>query len=181
MSRLVCGVGVNDIDRLGKSFYYKTWANMLKRCYSEAYQKDRPTYKGCTVCEEWLLFSNFRDWMRSFSWVGKHLDKDIIIPGNKVYSPETCCFIDQKTNSLLVKCLGTKPLGFTLHKPTGKYLAQIRIEGVNKYLGIFNTSKGAGNAYKTEKHRILMSVADGFSDERIKAGLVGHAEIILNG
>ena len=41
---------------------YKTWQHMLERCYDEKYQLRKPTYKGCTVCEEWHNFQNFAEW-----------------------------------------------------------------------------------------------------------------------
>lgn len=41
---------------------YKTWTDMLQRCYDEKYQKRQPTYIGCEVCDEWLNFQNFAKW-----------------------------------------------------------------------------------------------------------------------
>ena len=76
-SKLVSGVGINDADyevqkytvvsgkrkRIWICPYYITWTHMLQRCYSEKSQLKHPTYKGCTVCDEWLIFSNFKTWM----------------------------------------------------------------------------------------------------------------------
>ena len=58
-----------------------------------------PTYKGCSVSEEWLRFSNFKRWMEKQDWDGKQLDKDILFEGNKVYSAETCVFVTSVVNS----------------------------------------------------------------------------------
>ena len=93
--KLVCGVGINDADyavvewetigyvngkqnqkRVWECPYYKVWGSMLKRCYSDKYQERYQTYKGCTVSEEWLTFSNFKNWMEKQDWEGKHLDKE---------------------------------------------------------------------------------------------------------
>lgn len=63
--------------------YYRTWKSMLKRCYSAKYQERCPTYKGCTVSEDWLVFTNFRDWMMAQDWEGKQLDKDLLFEGIK--------------------------------------------------------------------------------------------------
>ena len=61
---LICGVGVNDANYAtsGKRMcpFYRRWINMLERCYSEKFQEKNPTYRGCSVCEEWLTFSNFK-------------------------------------------------------------------------------------------------------------------------
>ena len=67
MSRnLVAGVGINDADynvtlhdkETGKCIiwscpYYSRWKGMLVRCYSSNHKNKQPSYKGCTVCEEW--------------------------------------------------------------------------------------------------------------------------------
>lgn len=122
MRKLVAGVGVNDVsysvkvsrelerDSSGKRVrevifscpYYKVWENMLNRCYNEKYHIKRPSYKGCSVCEDWKYFSNFRDWMSNQKWEGMHLDKDLIDKGNKVYSKDTCMFIPPKINSFII-------------------------------------------------------------------------------
>ncbi len=99
---LVCGVGINDADYVVRrrnpdgSYwlcpYYHRWTNILIRCYNKFSLEKRPTYVGCSVCPEWIYFMNFRSWMEKQGWEGKHLDKDIITQGNKVYSPEKLCF-----------------------------------------------------------------------------------------
>lgn len=109
-TKKVCGVGINDADYAtqgrdkitGKRWwcpYYSRWHSMIKRCYSEKYQEKNPTYKGCAVCEEWLYFSNFKRWVEEQDWKGKHLDKDFLVEGNKVYGPDTCVFMDGSLNT----------------------------------------------------------------------------------
>ena len=78
---------------------YTTWHNMLERCYSEKAQAIHPTYKGCTVCDEWHNFQNFAKWFLANNKDGLHLDKDIKTKGNKVYSPENCMFVSQVDNN----------------------------------------------------------------------------------
>ena len=110
----VFGVGTNDADYIidrridGKRVacpIYRAWKNMLKRCHSDKYQKDRPTYIGCSVCKEWLTFSNFRRWMLTQDWQGKQIDKDIKFKGNKIYSPETCMFVTNKENTIEARAM----------------------------------------------------------------------------
>lgn len=61
---LVCGFGINDANynieviinnKKIRCPYYKRWRNMLERCYSAKHHAKYPTYKNCTVCDEWLL------------------------------------------------------------------------------------------------------------------------------
>ena len=76
---------------------------MLGRAYSNKYKQIQPTYEGVTVCEEWHFFMRFRAWMMQ-DCEGKHLDKDILFEGNKVYSPDTCVFVDGVVNTFLNDC-----------------------------------------------------------------------------
>lgn len=108
MAKLVCGVGLNDCSGWGSSInkgtyeyrVYRTWHGMITRCYSDRFQNLHPTYKGCTVCDRWLTLSNFAEDIKKIPnydlWVkgiNSFLDKDIRVPGNKVYSPITCMFV----------------------------------------------------------------------------------------
>ncbi|CAM0054035.1 HNH endonuclease [Vibrio phage D478] len=175
------GVGINDIPGSGRSKEYKIWMNMLKRCYCKSYQKSKPSYAGVTVCDEWLTFSNFKKWIDKQDWHGKQLDKDIVEPGNKVYRPDACCFIPQSLNSILNKCLSDRsPVGFTKHKKTGKFVAQIRMAGKNIYLGLFSSETEASKAYRIAKGAILKEEADKQSDLRVRNGLIKHSEVILS-
>ena len=126
--KLVYGIGINDLaepmweDGKARKFY-STWASMLQRCYSEKCQARNPTYHGCSVCDEWLLLSNFKVWFDANYRDNMALDKDILIPGNKIYSPESCSFVPGYINSLLCDsgaARGDLPLGVIAQKPNPK-------------------------------------------------------------
>ena len=153
---LAYGVGVNDanyITHIKKNnkliwacpFYIK-WYDMLKRCYSLKYHKVSPTYIGCSVCPEWRYFSKFRLWMELQNWKGMELDKDLLVKGNQVYSPDTCCFIPNSINSLFSS--GTKknnldlPKGVTL-TANGKYVVSVRIRTGKRYRKTISSLKEA--------------------------------------
>lgn len=169
--RLVCGVGINDSDHQTSKIvsgkvvtcpFYRKWKKMIERCYSEKWQEKCPTYKGCSVCSEWLTFSNFREWMDRQNWNGNHLDKDIILSGNKIYSPDTCIFIPQAINSLLTdsgSLRGKHPIGVTYDSRDMKFRAQIRRYAKNTNLGNFNTEHEASSAYLTAKSAHVTIVA----------------------
>ncbi|EOX1555450.1 hypothetical protein ACPD0L_000751 [Vibrio cholerae] len=76
----------------------RVWRHMLYRCYAEKAKLTHPTYGECTVCDEWHNFTNFYHWYKENYIEGYHLDKDIKVPGNKVYSPETCMFVSHTEN-----------------------------------------------------------------------------------
>lgn len=79
---------------------YKVWTGIIQRCYSERLHKVRPTYKDCTVCDEWLNYQVFAEWFELNYIKGFDLDKDIKIDGNKMYGPETCLFVSPKDNAI---------------------------------------------------------------------------------
>lgn len=93
---------------------YKTWKNMLMRCYDEKYYTIHTTYKDCKVCNEWLCFQNFAEWYYEhyYEIEGQsiQLDKDILFKGNKVYSPQTCIFVPQRINCLFPSRIKNKSI-----------------------------------------------------------------------
>lgn len=142
---------------------YKSWAHILERGYSKKYKLKFPTYKDVTVCTEWHCFQNFASWYEE-NWKpymeGWHLDKDILLKGNKIYSPETCAFVPSELNTLFnfLNMLKTNPLlGIRLIK--GRY--QVRL-GKNKSSSskTFNTETEALQAYKTSKEIHIKEMAE---------------------
>lgn len=81
---------------------YIRWRDMLKRCYCLKYQKNNPSYIGCTVDKRWHNFQIFAEWFEENYTESYHLDKDILVKGNKVYSSETCCFVPRVLNNHIV-------------------------------------------------------------------------------
>lgn len=183
--KLLCGVGVNDsnyktsmiID--GKTLrcpYYKRWQSMIVRCYSKEFAARRPTYSECYVCDEWLIFSNFKKWMEKQNWKGMDLDKDVLYQGNKVYGPSTCIFISPQLNLLLgnsKKSRGKYPQGVSFHKQTGKFRAALSVDGKNTHIGLFDSEGEAYSAYKKEKYNLIKQAASNLNDS-LKTALLNY-------
>ena len=138
---------------------------MITRCYSENNLKRHSTYAGCTVCDEWLTFSIFKDWMHNQDFKNKELDKDIKSKGSKIYSPETCLFVDRRVN-LLVNTQPRKgvslPLGVTeTTQKSGrlKYIAQCNTGDGGTYVGSYDNPGEAFEAYKEFKYKVIQEVA----------------------
>lgn len=145
--------------------FYNIWRNMLSRCYSKKEQLRFPTYKICSVVEEWHNFQNFAQWFyENYNhkvMEGWHLDKDILIKGNKIYSPETCCFVPNEINGLFVKSnsvRGLYPIG--VNKKGNKYQSNVSKNSIFEYLGTFDTPEEAFQAYKIVKEDWIKEVAD---------------------
>jgi len=190
---LVFGVGVNDwigavwVD--GKVIReYQLWQNMLQRCFDEKYKQNQPTYEGVTCSKEWLSMTNFIEdvsQMRGFGLDGWALDKDILQKGNKLYSKDNCCFVPQEVNNLLTKrdkARGEYPVGVYFNKASGKFMAQLRINGKLKHLGYFTTTEEAFQVYKTAKEAHIKLVAQKWQhllDERVFQALLDY-EVTIN-
>lgn len=172
MRKLVCGVGVNDADyivyptingKIERCPYYTRWVGMIQRCYDPKCHARYPTYINCYVCEEWMVFSNFKRWMQNQDWKGKDLDKDILFNGNKVYGPDTCVFIAPEINKLLNDSAATRgsyPQGVCYEKSRKKYKAQCTVSGKPKKLGRYQTQEEASAAYKEFKYKLIANIAN---------------------
>lgn len=177
----VYGVGYIDYEKTkdenGKTVKsYFVWENMLMRCYSDEYQKKEPTYKDCYVCEEWLNYSNFKNWFNDnyYEIDGQQmaLDKDILVKGNKAYSPNTCVFVPQNVNNLFRKrnkARGKYPIGVYKPNNSNKYKVYCNVfnneKKQYKYLGYYNTIEDAFNAYKKFKETEIKQIADEYKDK----------------
>ena len=175
---IVYGVGVNDADyKVGGCPFYNTWVEMLRRCLSDKEKSRHRTYREAFSCEDWLTFSNFKAWMELQPWQGNDLDKDILVVGNKMYSPETCVFVPSYINTLLVKgdaIRGNWPLGVSLLKDQlslGRkkvFRASIKDKrgvSIQKNLGHFETSAEAHKAWQLAKYDIMSRRLDEYSSE----------------
>lgn len=95
------GIGEHKSRLNGKqSKMYNVWLAMIQRCYSHDFQNNNKTYIGCSVCLEWHDYQNFAEWFVANYIEGYHLDKDIKVEGNKIYSPSYCLFVSQKENTV---------------------------------------------------------------------------------
>lgn len=173
----VYGVGVNDVGFIvgigGKPVWqYDLWKGMLRRCFDRKYNQVFPTYKDVTCCEEWLSFGCFLEWVnKEVDYKGKptgfHLDKDVMVRGNKCYSPQTCCFVPPAVNSLLIdRCnfRGKWPVGVVFHKGVGKFVATVGCNGKINHLGYFDNPENAFGVYKAAKEAQVKFVATRYKD-----------------
>ncbi len=150
---------------------------MLERCYSAKYHERKPTYNGCSVAKEWHSFSTFRAWMIKQEWNGNQLDKDLLIPGNKVYGPDTCVFVSGKLNTFMSDCgsaRGEWPLGVCWDSTKGKLISQCSnpFTGKKEHLGYFTDPFEAHEAWRERKHEHACRYAGMQTDQRIASALI---------
>ena len=192
------GVGINDADYAvvkmetigyvnGKRKlklvwfcpFYRTWKSMLERCYSIKLQERCPTYKGCAVSDEWLVFSNFKSWMEKQDFVDKQLDKDLLIGGNKVYSSEACVFVSGVVNSFTTDSgaiRGEWLIGVHWHKKSGKFKSQCSNPFTKKQetLGYFACEQEAHEAWLKRKLELAHELAEIQADPRVAEALINR-------
>ena len=193
--KLVFGVGINDADYVTHKWetvelngvrkqklvwtcpYYRVWHSMLQRCYSAKFQERNPTYKGCSVSEEWLRFSNFRAWMEAQDFEDKQIDKDLLFEGNKVYSAETCVFVTKAVNMFTTDSGASRGewlIGVYWNKGVGKFKSQCSNPFTKKgeHLGYFTCEKEAHQSWIKRKLELAHLLAAEQTDTSVAKALI---------
>lgn len=142
---------------------YAAWNHMLERCYDPKFLSKKPSYIGCSVCEEWLFFPTFQKWFDDNYVEGWYLDKEILVTGNKIYSPDYCLFAPTLITKVFNDCekaRGEYPLGVSFHKRRMKFIAYLNIDGKLKHIGYFGTADEAHRAYLRAKKANIIRMAN---------------------
>jgi hypothetical protein len=146
---------------------YNYWDGFLRRCYSDRVQKISKSYIGCSADELWFNFQNFAKWFEeNFNpelMKGWCLDKDILAKGNKIYSPETCCFVPNEINILFTNGYvkrGKYPKGVSYKHRINRYIAQYQNNGKVLHIGTYKTIEEAFLTYKEVKEDYIKQKAD---------------------
>lgn len=170
--------GIGNFDSHAKS--YKIWTQMKRRCGNR--NKRSVAYTDCTVCEEWKNYQNFAEWyckQIGAEKTGWHLDKDILIKGNRVYGPDVCCLVPAHINTTLTKRKaerGDYPIGVVIDN-TGKPSCQYTENGEHVWRGYFTTVEEAFAVYKEAKELHIKSLAEKWKndlDPRVYKALMNY-------
>jgi len=175
MEPVMYGVGYHGLLYTNsKEKLYDRWHWMMNRCYSKAVHELYPEYEKCTVCDEWLNYSNFKLWydehIAPWELLGEKvdMDKDILIKGNTVYSPETVSFVPKVINTLFTngkKNRGDYPIGVYYDQDKNKYRACMAFMGRNIKLGTFDTVEAAFARYKAYKEDFIKDMAEQYREK----------------
>ena len=134
---------------------YKAWIQMIMRCYDPSYLNKKPSYRDAYVCNEWLMFTSFLEWWRGSYTDGYHLDKDLLITGNKVYRPEACVYIPPELNTFTAdnrSARGDYPIGVCWHNGDKRFQSEVMGPGGKRiHLGRFKTPLEAHEAWFEKK------------------------------
>lgn len=153
---------------------YADWRSMMLRCYSGRY----PSYEGVSVCQEWHNFQKFAEWAnKNGICENKSLDKDLVVKGSKIYSPETCSYVPKEVNGFIKReRFNDLPLGVDIVKRSDGILfrSQGSFENEVEFYGVFSTPEEAFLKYKKRKEEIAKILA-----ERYKSSLDERAYLAL--
>ncbi|WEZ09564.1 hypothetical protein P5663_06885 [Priestia flexa] len=171
--RTVWGVGYIGYGKYNPKKHpdaYRRWTSMLMRCYSEKFHEKQPTYRDAEVCEEWKSFQNFAEFYYDNYYEitdeRVELEKDILVKGNRLYSPETAIFSPQRINLLLGNRKakrGNLPIGVKFDKKSksNPYMARCCVgKGGQVYLGNHPDPITAFNRFKEFKELLIKQVAE---------------------
>ena len=190
--KLIQGVGINDADykvTAIKCPYYLVWTDMIRRAYDQKYTVRMLSYVNVIVCDDWIRFSGFRKWMIEQDWEGKTLDKDLIKPGNKVYGPETCCFLSMDANQCLTYTRKQNNGGLvSVRYPEKDKINPIRNCTMSRKFGcnnpktarIFDTAEDAYLHWAKYKRDVLINHSKHHDDFRVKGALIKYGLMLVS-
>ena len=168
------GKHLTRLSSTKKHPYYNIWISMIERCCCEDKQWKHPAYKDCSICDEWLCYQTFADWCDLNYYDIKtermHIDKDILVNGNRIYSPATCCFVPQRINMIFME--KTKGVDSDLPNTIHRCVKGFRAAYNGKSLGIFKTLDDAIIAHDTKKRINIKNVANEFEGSQTQLSSV---------
>ena len=175
-NRLVRGIGVKGMDYPVRSNgkgtrEYALWSSMLTRC-TVGFQKRQPTYKGVGCTDNFKNYSFFYEWCHkqagflckctgSRYW---HLDKDLLVKGNKIYGEDTCVFLPPIINNAIVTqptAKGCELQGVYWCTDTSYFKSVLRTKERNE----FNSEKEAFQAYRVAKEAVIRQIAEQYKSQ----------------
>lgn len=171
----VCSIGINDgkyPSRIGKekTLEYSHWQKMLTRCVKSS-SKENKTYINCKVSENFKSYSYFYEWCQKqigFNNKNYHLDKDLFLKGNNIYSEDYCFFVPMEINNMILSAKSSRgefPIGVSFDKRVGKFEAYLTKERKKVSLGFYSDPIKAFNAYKVEKEKYIKYMAEKYKDQ----------------
>ncbi len=167
--RTVYGVGYIGVGKFKPSINkvntqeYNLWDSMLERCYCEKRRYRARSYFDCEVCEEWHNFQCFTEWFHDNYYecdYRLHVDKDILVPGNRIYSPDNCLLIPQKLNVLFINKPNNRGLPNGIEKCVYGYSAKYN----HNKLGVYTTLEEAYSVYTQRKKEEIIKVANEYKN-----------------
>tara|TARA_R100000353_G_scaffold171484_1_gene135914 strand:- start:41 stop:781 length:741 start_codon:yes stop_codon:yes gene_type:complete len=187
LRELCYGVGINDvmIPYFTETKTWRTWSGIIRRSGKrDPNMHNYESYKDCTLDTKWYKLSAFKEWIEQWDdYKNKEVDKDILIPGNLHYGPDTCLMVRRVVNAWFKPHFnhGDLPRGVTWNsswRKTGKgkpYRAQITpIGGKRTHLGYFDTIEEASAVFESERIKQIDILIETETDLKVKNAIINH-------
>lgn len=145
---------------------YDAWRRLLYRC-TEPWWLLHPTYRGTSVCKAWHCYTPFAKWFEDNTYGdGLEVEKDLLVLGNKEYSPDTCCLVTNSINKAII--IRKEHLG--VNKKGNVFEVYFR----SKYIGSSKNIVDAQKTYMGVKVEYVKSLALSCKslDPRVKEALL---------
>jgi hypothetical protein len=153
---------------------YRHWVKLLDRL-TDTGRPANARYRDCTVTALWHNFQNFAAWAARqpyFEYKDACLDKDLVVKGNRHYSPDTCCFLPNIVNVFISSHYEKEsglPEGVNIIHPKTQnskvgYVARCHFLGKREYLGYYDCPDVAGRVYKERKLAAAFALAEKYKD-----------------
>lgn len=170
---------ISHVDRM--------WYGMRARCKEGGIQQEkRNTYVGCVngfgSKKEFVSWAQLQPGFGMFDGNGRRyqLDKDLLFPGNKIYSAERCSIIPSFINALMLDCGSKTETGAAWHRVTGMWQARVQTLEGRVYLGIYDTAQDAHSAWRKAKARAISDAVSRYltmagADIRVVRSLINES------
>lgn len=171
----------NKMNRASNGRYvstpaYRQWDAMRTRCNKDS--KHRllyPTYEGVSCSEDFNDFELWLEWAKQQIGFGNTanngkvwpLDKDILLKGNKLYSPDYCVFIPNEINNFVTNRKtdrGEYPIGVHYSTKEKKYIASCSMNSKKYYIGGYHSVEESFMAYKQFKEQAAKQLATQYNN-----------------
>jgi len=184
---LVYGVGINDvmIPYFTSTRTWKTWSGIIRRTDKRdpkwVNQPGKEYYAGCTLDPRWYKLSAFKEWIEQWDdFENKEVDKDILIPGNRIYGPDTCLMVRPIVNAWFKPTIkGDLPRGVSWNscwkkgKSPNPYRAQITpIGGKRTALGVYATIEESSAVFEKARKEQIKVLIETETDSKVKNAMV---------
>ena len=144
-------------------------------------QPGKESYADCTLDPRWYKLSAFKEWIEKWDDYGnKEVDKDILIPGNKHYGPDTCLMVRPSVNAWFKPTVvGDLPRGVCWNsgwkggKSPNPYRAQITpIGGKRTSLGFYATIEEASAVFAKARKEQIKVLIETETDRKVKNAIM---------
>jgi hypothetical protein len=128
-----------------------------------ACQEYNKTYSGVTVHPDFKDAQKFCNWATAQrGWgLGYQLEKDLLVPGNREYGPDVCCFLPHKINIAIIQPkTGTK--SWLRRDRHGNVYLALQIDQKPLVLRGFSTENEVHLTYKNLRERYVKRLAEQF-------------------